>query len=91
MILANSREIATAAANKIQVTYENVTKPIIDIGDALKDAETSGTLEKRFIGTFKSHKPVEPTKHRVKGEFRIGSQYHYVKCNFLSKSMTLVA
>jgi xanthine dehydrogenase molybdopterin-binding subunit B len=79
MILADSREIATAAAKKIKVTYENVTKPVIDIGDALKEAEKSGTLEKHFIGTFKSHKPMEPTKHTIKGEFRTGSQYHNVK------------
>ena len=78
MILAENREIATAAAKMILATYENVTKPVTDIKVALRNAEASGTLDKHYMGTFTSHKSPEPSTHTIKGEFQIGSQYHYV-------------
>jgi len=79
LILADTEDLAKEAAKKVKVTYENVKKPVVDIVESFKKAEASGAIQHQHIGNFKSWdtEGAVPIKHTVKGEFRVGSQYHY--------------
>lgn len=78
LLVAKTRQIAVEAAKKVKVTYTDVAKPVVDIADSLKNVEDAGLLAKHFMGTFSSRSdPSTEVKHTVKGELRIGSQYHF--------------
>ncbi|XP_021958024.1 xanthine dehydrogenase [Folsomia candida] len=78
LLLAENRQIAVEASRKVKVAYEGVTKPIVDIMDAIKNVEAAGLLPKHFIGTFTSEgDPSVSVNHTISGDMKIGSQYHY--------------
>src|SRR4051812_48576148 len=98
MLVAETREIAEGAVKFVKASYENITAPVVEIGEAYKNAEKAGLLEKCFIGTFKSSKPAVAGGNTVRGEFRVGSQYHFVsnkhahlvsKCTPFSKQLSI--
>ncbi|ODN05815.1 Aldehyde oxidase 4 [Orchesella cincta] len=78
LILATSKDVAVKAAKLVNVTYENVTKPVVNIDDAVAKAKEDGSLQKQTMGTF-SLPPPEDVKvaNTLKGTLKFGSQYHF--------------
>ncbi|XP_035716520.1 indole-3-acetaldehyde oxidase [Folsomia candida] len=75
LILAESRAIALEAAKKVRIVYSDVKKPVLDMKDSLKLAEKKGEnciLEIRKTSPSGDEKGTQT----IKGEFRVGSQYH---------------
>lgn len=78
LIMAGSRELASEAAKRVQVTYENVQKPVVKIHEAVEKAKSDGTFQKQTAGVYTTQ-PVEDIKEvfTVKGKLTTGSQYHF--------------
>jgi len=79
LIVAETREIALKAVQKVKVTYDSVKKPILTIAEALAKAEIEGKMEECFLKE-KGESPLKATgdsKHTVKGEMEILGQYHF--------------
>lgn len=76
LILAENREAAFAGVKKVKISYSDVKKPLLDIKDAMKSAEKRG--ENCILEIRKSDpNPDSATATQtIKGEFRIGGQYH---------------
>jgi xanthine dehydrogenase/oxidase len=74
LILAESREAAFEAVKKVKIMYDNVKKPLLDIKDSIRLAEKRG--EDCILEIRKSLVEPQAGTQTVKGEFRIGSQYH---------------
>ncbi|CAL8096700.1 unnamed protein product [Orchesella dallaii] len=78
LILATNKDIAARAAKLVKVTYENITKPIIKIEEAIEKAKKEETLAQQTFGTFTT-KPVDEIKvaQTLSGTMKFGSQYHF--------------
>ncbi|XP_049838711.1 xanthine dehydrogenase-like [Schistocerca gregaria] len=76
MIVAVSHNIAVEAAKLVKIDYDVVNKPIIHLRDALTSGEKSRIM---VIGEIKPTDPEKrkKMKHVIKGNFDIGTQYHY--------------
>ncbi|XP_035713400.1 xanthine dehydrogenase/oxidase isoform X1 [Folsomia candida] len=81
LILAESREIAVLAAKKVSVLYTDVKKPILTVKESLRLARDEGRMEDWILnrtmssGGQEEHVAVGGTM--IRGEFQIGSQYHF--------------
>jgi len=76
--LAESRDIAFAAAQKVVVEYEAVEKPILTIRDSLDKARREGSLDSCTVKRVKSTVDTgSEGKHVLKGEFKVGGQHHF--------------
>ena len=80
LIIAKTRDTAIKAAKLVKVRYINVKKPILSIKEALEANEPERISSERCGGP-KTEGDVEAElsagKEAVKGEFEIGSQYHF--------------
>ena len=80
LIIAKTRDNAIKAAKLVKVRYINVKKPILSIKEALEANEPERISSERCGGP-KTEGDVEAElsagKESVKGEFEIGSQYHF--------------
>ncbi|CAL8096692.1 unnamed protein product [Orchesella dallaii] len=78
LILATSKDVANKAAKLVKVTYENVTKPVVNIEDAIAKAKEDGSLQKQTMGSF-TLPPSADVKadNTLKGTCKFGSQYHF--------------
>lgn len=79
LIVAETREIALKAVEKVKVSYDSIKKPILTIAEALAKAEEENTMEEVFLPK-KGESIVKATgnsKHKVKGEMEILAQYHF--------------
>ncbi|XP_021947093.1 xanthine dehydrogenase/oxidase [Folsomia candida] len=77
LILAESRTTALEAAKKVKIVYSDVKKPLLDIKDSLKLAEKRG--ENCIFEIQKTPSDEDASANAtqtIKGEFRVGSQYH---------------
>jgi len=74
LIVAETHDIALAAAKKVKVTYKNsgTKKPVVCIKEAILDQERVAQKAKMQIG--KKPKDIAKT---FDGEIEIGSQYHF--------------
>ena len=79
LIVAETREIALKAVQKVKVTYDQTKKPILTIAEALDKAESEGKMSSIFLPE-KAESPtpaLEALKHSVKGEVEMHGQYHF--------------
>ncbi|CAG7825616.1 unnamed protein product [Allacma fusca] len=88
LIVAKNRSVAVQAATKVQITYENVQKPVLTFEQALSRTipESQGivtgpgdlfsSFQKFDEANDETTSDEKPTK-TISGEFRNGSQYHF--------------
>ncbi|XP_049801265.1 uncharacterized protein LOC126236198 isoform X3 [Schistocerca nitens] len=76
IIVAESHELANRAAKIVEILYERVKKPVVTLRDALKSGDKKRVGE---VATWPATdtEAKSKTKHVVKGQFDIGSQYHF--------------
>lgn len=82
MIVAQDRDTAVRAAKMVEVTYEDVKKPVVTIEQALTEGGRdevvtlafTGSVDPAVIGDPEGQLEVAP--HRLKGNLTQGSQYH---------------
>jgi xanthine dehydrogenase/oxidase len=77
LVVADTKDIAFEAVKKVKVSYDNPVKPVLDMKLSIKLAKERG--EDNIVQTLKTTQIVEkPAKamQTIKGEFRIGGQYH---------------
>lgn len=71
--------MAYDAAKKVNVTYDNVQTPVVEIKDSITLSEKAGKAEELVLKVCKS--PVEGSLSAVtktiQGEFRTRGQYHF--------------
>ncbi|GFO29431.1 indole-3-acetaldehyde oxidase-like [Plakobranchus ocellatus] len=76
IIVADNRETATAAAEKVKITYKDVKTPIVTIQDAIKKQSFHPDPPKPLvIGDAKAAIAAAP--HNVLGQIECGEQYHF--------------
>lgn len=74
--MAETREAAVEAVKKVKITYDDVKKPVLDIKDSVHLVDEKQEGESQIFEISKtSTQPVGGTQ-TIKGEFRIGAQYH---------------
>ncbi|CAL8082189.1 unnamed protein product [Orchesella dallaii] len=79
LIMAENRQAAFDAVKKVNVIYDNVQRPILDIAESINIAEKAGKAEELILTVCKSPDKCQSEKvaQTIKGEFRSGSQYHF--------------
>ena len=78
LLVAVDRSTCSRAVAKIQITYTDIQKPVLDIDDAISQAKSNGTYEQFLKPTIKSPPgSARAIKHRISGEHKIGSQAHF--------------
>ncbi|GFS24784.1 indole-3-acetaldehyde oxidase, partial [Elysia marginata] len=76
IIVADHRETAAAAAEKVKVTYKNVKKPIVTIEDAIKQKSFHPNPPDPYkIGDAKA--AIAKAPHKLSGQIKCGEQYHF--------------
>ncbi|GFO29434.1 xanthine dehydrogenase [Plakobranchus ocellatus] len=72
----DNRETATAAAEKVKITYKDVKIPIVTIQDAIKKQSFHPNPPKPLvIGDAKAAIAAAP--HKILGQIECGEQYHF--------------
>ncbi|CAG7835136.1 unnamed protein product [Allacma fusca] len=81
LVVAQSREIALAAAKLVKVEYQESKRPVLKIKEAISKAKEEGTFESAimyppFMNVKSPDEPNPTSQYKIKGEFNIGGQAH---------------
>ncbi|RXG69500.1 Xanthine dehydrogenase [Armadillidium vulgare] len=82
VVVAETRELAKAAAKLVEVSYEEGGKPILTIKEAMetgdkyhKAPDFTGSTQALEFGNVEQ--ALKKSKHVIEGEISFGSQYHF--------------
>ncbi|XP_028176684.1 xanthine dehydrogenase 1-like [Ostrinia furnacalis] len=77
IIVAEREKTAVKAAELVKVKYKSATnrKPLITIKDVLKSNDSEARIHKDIV--IQPENIGKNVKHVIKGEFTLGSQYHF--------------
>lgn len=79
LVVAENRYAAFEGIKKVQVMYDNIQPPVIDIADSIARAEKLGKMDELLLTACKSpvNDSLKDVTQTIKGEFRTGGQYHF--------------
>lgn len=76
IIVADREKTATKAAQLVKIKYKPAsTKPLLTIKDVLDSTESESRVRKDIV--IKPTETGENVENIIRGEFSVGSQYHY--------------
>ncbi|CAG7720322.1 unnamed protein product [Allacma fusca] len=89
LVVAESRDIAIAAAKLVKAEYKDKKKPILKIKEAIEKAKAEGTFETAvmypsFMTVKSPDVPNTASEHKIKGELNIGGQAHFYMENIVA-------